>query len=118
GGAPRSGHVAGRNDDPRDPRARAGRCARSVPERDQRGDGAVEGACPRRRMSEPRFHIEPEPARMVAELLAAAAAAGETIVLTGGHAVGPVYELAAELQPDWGDASVWWGDDRCVPPDD
>jgi len=69
-------------------------------------------------VSEPRFHVEAEPSRRVAELLAAAAAAGETIVLTGGHAVEPVYELAAELQPDWSDASVWWGDDRCVPPDD
>ena len=28
------------------------------------------------------------------------------------------YELAAALQPDWSEAAVWWGDERCVPPDD
>ena len=57
-------------------------------------------------------------ARHVAELLAEAARAGREIVLTGGSTPGRAYELAAELEPDWSAAGVWWGDERCVPPDD
>ena len=57
-------------------------------------------------------------ARRVAELLAEAARAGEEIVLTGGSTPGRAYEFAAELEPDWNRAGVWWGDERCVPPDD
>jgi 6-phosphogluconolactonase len=57
-------------------------------------------------------------ARHVAELLAEAARAGCEIVLTGGSTPGRAYELAAELEPDWSAAGVWWGDERCVPPDD
>jgi 6-phosphogluconolactonase len=26
--------------------------------------------------------------------------------------------LAAELEPHWSRARLWWGDERCVPPDD
>jgi 6-phosphogluconolactonase len=69
-------------------------------------------------VSDASLHVEDDPARRVAELLAAAARAGETIVLTGGSSVGGAYELAATLEPDWSNASVWWGDERCVPPDD
>jgi 6-phosphogluconolactonase len=57
-------------------------------------------------------------ARRVAELLAEAARAGQEIVLTGGSTPGRAYELAAELEPDWSGAGVWWGDERCVPPED
>jgi len=64
------------------------------------------------------LHVDDDPARRVAELLAAAAAAEQTIVLTGGTSVGTAYEIAAALEPDWSKASVWWGDERCVPPDD
>jgi 6-phosphogluconolactonase len=64
------------------------------------------------------MHVEDDPAGRVGELLAQAAAAGETIVLTGGHSVGPAYEHAASIAPDWRRASVWWGDERAVPPDD
>jgi 6-phosphogluconolactonase len=69
-------------------------------------------------VTEPALHVEDDPARRVGDLLAAAAAAGETIVLTGGRSVAPAYEHAAAAQPDWSDASVWWGDERAVPPDD
>src|SRR5439155_4263854 len=31
---------------------------------------------------------------------------------------GPAYEQAAVLEPDWSPAKLWWGDERCVPPDD
>jgi 6-phosphogluconolactonase len=54
----------------------------------------------------------------VAALLANAAGAGEEIALTGGSTPARAYELAAELEPDWSRAGVWWGDERCVPPDD
>jgi 6-phosphogluconolactonase len=54
----------------------------------------------------------------VAELLAETARAGGEIVLTGGSTPGRAYELAAELEPDWNSAGIWWGDERCVPPAD
>ena len=59
-----------------------------------------------------------EAARLVAERLADQARAGGSIVLTGGSTPRRAYELAAELEPDWSKAELWWGDDRCVPPDD
>ena len=69
-------------------------------------------------MTDAVLYVDAEPARSVGELLAAAARDGQTIVLTGGSSVGRAYETAAELEPDWSEASVWWGDERCVPPDD
>ncbi|SRR6266542_2837940 len=69
-------------------------------------------------MSNPELHVEDDPAGAIGELLAAAARRGETIVLTGGSSVASAYELAAALEPDWSGASVWWSDERCVPPDD
>jgi len=67
---------------------------------------------------DPVLHVDEAPEQRVGELLAAAARAGETIVLTGGSSVGDAYTHAAALEPDWSRASVWWGDERCVPPDD
>jgi 6-phosphogluconolactonase len=57
-------------------------------------------------------------ARVVAERLVEVARAGGHLVLTGGETPTRAYELAAELEPDWSKAEVWWGDERCVPPDD
>jgi 6-phosphogluconolactonase len=57
-------------------------------------------------------------ARDAAERLARVAAAGGAIALAGGSTPRRAYELAAKLEPDWSRASVWWGDERCVPPDD
>jgi 6-phosphogluconolactonase len=51
-------------------------------------------------------------------LLVEAARAGEHIALSGGDTPGPAYELAAGLESDWSRAHLWWGDERCVPPDD
>ena len=45
-------------------------------------------------------------------------AAAVSIVLTGGSSVAEAYERAAALEPDWGRVTLWWGDERCVPPDD
>jgi 6-phosphogluconolactonase len=61
---------------------------------------------------------EESAAKQVAELLAEAARAGSEIALTGGSTPGRAYELAAALEPDWSGAGLWWGDERCVPPDD
>jgi 6-phosphogluconolactonase len=55
-------------------------------------------------------------AEAAAAVLAAAAEAGGHIALSGGSTVGAAYELAARA--DWRHAVVWWGDERCVPPDD
>jgi 6-phosphogluconolactonase len=59
-----------------------------------------------------------EVASVVADQLVAFARDGASIVLTGGASVGRAYELAAEREPDWSAASLWWGDERCVPPED
>ena len=51
---------------------------------------------------------------MCAELLAEAKG---HVTLTGGTTPARAYELAAELRPDWSSTELWWGDDRCVPPE-
>jgi 6-phosphogluconolactonase len=56
-------------------------------------------------------------AQRVAEMLAGAAREGEEIVLTGGSTPGRAYELAARLERNWSAAGLWWGDERCVPPE-
>ncbi|HUZ82707.1 MAG TPA: 6-phosphogluconolactonase [Gaiellaceae bacterium] len=66
----------------------------------------------------PDLHVVDEPASAVAALLADQARRGGSLVLTGGSSVGEAYEQAAGLQPDWGAVTLWWGDERCVPPDD
>jgi 6-phosphogluconolactonase len=50
--------------------------------------------------------------------LAEAARAGGHIALSGGKSPEYAHETAAELQPDWSGVELWWGDERCVPPDD
>jgi 6-phosphogluconolactonase len=57
-------------------------------------------------------------AAAAAERLADAARAGKQIALTGGSTPRRAYELAAQLEPDWSRAGAWWGDERCVDPDD
>jgi 6-phosphogluconolactonase len=56
-------------------------------------------------------------AARVADRLARAARAGESVVLTGGTTPGLAYREAAELERDWSKVDLWWGDERCVPPD-
>jgi 6-phosphogluconolactonase len=62
--------------------------------------------------------VDDHPAAFVADLLAAAAREGGHVVLTGGSTPALAYEIAAEQQPDWSRTELWWGDERCVPPDD
>jgi 6-phosphogluconolactonase len=56
-------------------------------------------------------------ASAVADELVAAARSGSAIALTGGTSPARAYQLAAEREPRWSTASVWWGDERCVPPE-
>jgi 6-phosphogluconolactonase len=64
------------------------------------------------------LHVSDDPVREAAELLASQAARGGRIALAGGSTPKPAYELAAQLQPDWSATDVFFGDERCVPPDD
>ena len=123
GRAARAGHLSRRDDDPRDPRARARRRARRLPERDPGCNGAVPGACGRRPVTLDGVELvaardAEEVASVVADGLVAAARAGGSLVLTGGTSPGRAYQLAAEREPDWSAAALWWGDERCVPPED
>jgi 6-phosphogluconolactonase len=40
------------------------------------------------------------------------------IALSGGSTPRRAYELAARIEPDWVAVELWWGDERCVPPED
>jgi 6-phosphogluconolactonase len=62
--------------------------------------------------------VAANPAADVAERLAAAARQGGHVVLTGGSSPRIAYGLAAELTSDWTAVELWWGDERCVPPED
>lgn len=61
--------------------------------------------------------VEDEPDRIAAERLAGAADAGGQLALAGGSTPRAAYERAAALGVDWSRATLWFGDDRCVPPD-
>jgi 6-phosphogluconolactonase len=55
-----------------------------------------------------------DPAEAVADLLVQASG---DIVLTGGSSPQKAYELAAARRADWSDVTVWFTDERAVPPD-
>ena len=59
--------------------------------------------------------MEENPAEVVAGLLADAASAGGDLVLTGGSTPKLAYEIVAPA--DWSSATVWFSDERCVPPE-
>ena len=59
-----------------------------------------------------------DPAAACAERITAAASAGKHLVLTGGSTPRSAYEQAAAMDADWSGASVWFSDERCVPPED
>jgi 6-phosphogluconolactonase len=65
-----------------------------------------------------RVEVLDDPALAAAELIAAAASAGGQIALAGGSTPRRAYEHAAGLEADFSGATVWFGDERCVPPDD
>ena len=68
-------------------------------------------------MSAPDIQVLDDPAARVAEMLAEAASKGQHIVLTGGSTPRLAYEKAAGKDADWSAAEIWFGDERCVPPE-
>src|SRR4051812_50140297 len=69
-------------------------------------------------MGDVDVRVVDDPAAECASLLCEAASAGRHIVLTGGSTPGLAYERAAGMGADWSGASIWFSDERCVPPDD
>jgi len=69
-------------------------------------------------MSDIEIVVVEDPAAAVAAMLADAARAGGHVVLTGGSTPARAYELAAGRECDWSRVELWWGDERCVPPED
>ena len=65
-----------------------------------------------------KIEVLDDPAGALAERLVAAAARGGHIALTGGSSPREAYARAAAAGGDWSRAVLWFGDDRCVPPDD
>jgi 6-phosphogluconolactonase len=61
--------------------------------------------------------VEENPAEVVCALLLEAAAAGGHVVLTGGSTPKLAYEMASRADTDWSRSTVWFSDERCVPPD-
>jgi 6-phosphogluconolactonase len=70
----------------------------------------------------PKLEIVEDPAAACAEMLLDAVVAGGHVMLTGGSTPKAAYEqLAGELNAggvDVGRTTFWFGDERCVPPDD
>jgi 6-phosphogluconolactonase len=68
------------------------------------------------------FEIVEDPARACSAILLSAVLAGGHIVLTGGSTPRRAYEELAqavrELGIDMGDTDFWFGDERCVAPED
>ena len=59
-----------------------------------------------------------DPAEECARRLAVAVSGGAHVALTGGDTPKRAYELLAGMEVDWSGATLWFGDERCVPPDD
>ena len=64
------------------------------------------------------IRVEENPAAVVAEMLVETGERESQIVLTGGSTPKLAYETAARANADWSRSTVWFSDDRCVPPDD
>lgn len=64
------------------------------------------------------LQIFDDPATACAELIAATARDGGHIVMAGGSTPRAAYETAAGSGVDWSHATLWFGDERCVPPAD
>ena len=59
-----------------------------------------------------------DPAPEAARRIAAHADTGGHIALTGGSTPQAAYAQAAAMDVDWSGCTLWFGDERCVPPDD
>jgi 6-phosphogluconolactonase len=69
-------------------------------------------------VSDVEIRVLDDPATEAAALLVEAARAGRRLALSGGSTPGRAFELAVAAERDWSCASVWWGDERAVGPDD
>jgi 6-phosphogluconolactonase len=65
----------------------------------------------------PEVAVDEDPAARAVERLVAAAGGGGHLVLTGGSTPRATYERLAEESVDWPSVSLWFTDERCVPPD-
>jgi 6-phosphogluconolactonase len=59
-----------------------------------------------------------DPAARAADRMARVVGAGGHLVLAGGNTPRAAYERLAVMGLDWSGCVVWFGDERCVPPDD
>jgi 6-phosphogluconolactonase len=59
-----------------------------------------------------------DPAAAAAERLATVVAGGGRVALAGGSTPRTAYEHLAAMGIDWSRCTLWFGDERCVPPDD
>ena len=102
--------------------------ARRAERRGSSARGSARRSCaipPTRRRSGRGGHAEvkpvvvvtPDPAGAAAERLAAAGQRGWARRAAGGSTPRAAYERAAEMDADWSAATLWFGDERCVPPD-
>jgi 6-phosphogluconolactonase len=62
----------------------------------------------------PDFQVSDDPAAAAADVLVAA---GGQLCITGGSTPRAAYERVAGMDVDWAGAALWYGDERCVPPD-
>lgn len=69
-------------------------------------------------MTQPDIRVVDDPAVVCAETLLAAVREGGHIVLTGGSTPKAAYEIAARSADAFAGAKLWFGDERCVAPDD
>jgi 6-phosphogluconolactonase len=69
-----------------------------------------------------RLEVVDDPARAASAMLLSAMLGGGDVVLTGGTTPRPAYEELARavrtVGHDLRDTTVWFSDERCVPPDD
>jgi 6-phosphogluconolactonase len=64
------------------------------------------------------LRIVDDPAAEAASVIAEAVRDGGNIALAGGSTPKAAYRRVAEMDLDWSGATLWFGDERCVPPDD
>ena len=64
------------------------------------------------------LQVSDDPAEACAELIAAAVRERGHLVLAGGSTPRAAYEAVAAKDNDWTGTTVWFGDERCVLPED
>ena len=69
-------------------------------------------------MSGAEIEVLEDPGSAAARRLVECAERATHVALTGGSTPKAAYEQAAQADIDWSQATMWFGDERCVPPDD